>query len=242
MKTSASGGAGRRLRLRQKLNQRLVIAVAVLAAGAWAFGEITQDVINNDGIARSDNRLLQDLVGQDGDGFAVGLAKGVTVLGTGVVVYGLLAVLGFELWRRTRRLILPLFCIAWLAIGQSVRLAISHGVARQRPPQSLHLVAASGFAYPSGHTATATVGYGLAAVLVLALGVRQQRLVVAAAIVIAAGVGFSRVYLGVHWPSDVMGGWTYGITWLALPAVLVIAARPSGRWAVGNHSDFQNGC
>lgn len=230
MKTNASGGAGRQLGRLYRRNQRLVIAVAVLTAGGWAFGEITQDVLDDDGIARIDNRLLHDLVGQHGDGFAVALAKGVTALGTGFVVYGLLAVLGLEFWRRTRRVILPLFCIAWLAIGQSVRLAISNAVARQRPPQSLHLVTASGFSFPSGHTATATVGYGLAAVLVLALGVRQKWLVVAAAVAVAACVGFSRVYLGVHWPSDVMGGWTYGVTWLAIPAVVVISARRSSRW------------
>lgn len=224
---AASAGFAARCRLGwlNKVERRLVMAIAVLAAGVLLFGAITQDVLDNDGITRSDSRFLHDFLGPRSGGFTVGLAKGVTFLGTGWAVYSLLAMLGFAVWRRTHRLTLPLFCIVWLTLGQAVRLGISRAVARPRPPQSLHLASASGFAFPSGHTASATVGYGLAAGLLLTLGVTHRRLVVAAAVILAVGVGLSRVYLGVHWPSDVMGGWTFGITWLAIAAVVVILAR-----------------
>ena len=67
---------------------------AVLAGAAWLFGGITQDVVEDDGIARSDARLLNDVVDHR-NAVLTPLAKIVTILGTGVVLYGVLAVLGF---------------------------------------------------------------------------------------------------------------------------------------------------
>ena len=58
----------------------------------------------------------------------------------------------------------------------------------------------------------------------MALAPAQTRLIIAAAIALAAAVGLSRVYLGVHWPTDVMGGWTLGVGWLALAGTALSAA------------------
>jgi len=69
------------------------------------------------------------------------------------------------------------------------------------------------FAYPSGHAVTVFVAYGAIAIIAR----RQSRLCIAAllfAIIIIAGVGFGRLYLGVHWPSDVLAGYIVAIIWL----------------------------
>ena len=89
---------------------------------------------------------------------------------------------------------------------------------------------AGGYAFPSGHTTTATVGYGLAAALLIVLFPRVRAVIAVAAVVLIAGVGLSRTYLGVHWPTDVLGGWALGTSWLALGALLHTARRA---WSTG---------
>ncbi len=71
------------------------------------------------------------------------------------------------------------------------------------------------FAFPSGHAGAALVAYGALALLARDFGRYQQpALVLAAAVTLATG--FGRVYLGVHWPSDVLGGWLLAAAWLSV--------------------------
>jgi membrane-associated phospholipid phosphatase len=85
-------------------------------------------------------------------------------------------------------------------------------VDRARPPVADQLVTVTSSAYPSGHALASAAVLGVFAVVA---GWRTARLVVAAAVLLVAAVGVSRVYLGVHWPSDVLGGWLAGALWLA---------------------------
>jgi undecaprenyl-diphosphatase len=105
-------------------------------------------------------------------------------------------------------------------------------VARPRPSVAPLITTASGFAFPSGH-ATQTVAV-LGALAYLASGWTghwsAKVALWAAAVVGALVVGLSRVYLGVHWPSDVIGGWALGSLWLA--ALLMTLSAVRGR-AVG---------
>ena len=113
----------------------------------------------------------------------------------------------------------------WLATGQLIRLGINQAVARARPAEDLHLVAAGGYAFPSGRTTTATIGYGLVAVLLIVLLPTERRPVVIGAAALVGAVGHSRIYLGVHWPTDVMGGWALGVTWLCLAGTGAIGVQ-----------------
>ncbi|HSP39583.1 MAG TPA: phosphatase PAP2 family protein [Frankiaceae bacterium] len=214
----------RRLSWLYRLNRNLVAAVAVLVGAVWTVAGLTQDVLEHDGVVRSDPRLLADVVGHRTPTLTV-LAKGATFLGSGPAVYGLLTLCAVLVWRRTGRWQPSVLAAGWLTAGLLVRSLLNRAVARPRPPAVLHLVGTQGFAFPSGHTATATIAYGLLPFLVALLVPVGWRRAAAGAVLVAGLVGLSRVYLGVHWPSDVLGGWAFGIGWLALAAVLSVLVR-----------------
>ena len=214
----------RRFAVFHRVNAQLLALFAVLGASTCLFAGITHDVVDHNGIARSDPRLQADVLSYRTSALTL-LAKSVTFLGTDVVLYVLLALLGVLVWRRTQRWQPLVLALAWLGAGQLVRLAINQAVSRPRPPQYLQLVAARGYAFPSGHTATATIGYGLLVGLAVILAPRSRRWATTAALMLALAVGVSRVYLGVHWPTDVLGGWSLGVAWLALAETAVLSVR-----------------
>jgi undecaprenyl-diphosphatase len=89
-------------------------------------------------------------------------------------------------------------------------------VARPRPPQADWATHASGGAFPSGHTTTAALTAGL---LIIAVRVRGPRAKAPLTLIIGgwgALVGLTRVYLGVHWFTDVVGGWLFALGWLGV--------------------------
>ena len=87
-------------------------------------------------------------------------------------------------------------------------------VARGRPPLIQHAVAVTSWSFPSSHTANSTITF-IALALFLAQG-KAWGPALATAAMLAFAIGCSRMWLGVHWPTDVIAGWLFGIGWLAL--------------------------
>ena len=111
-----------------------------------------------------------------------------------------------------------LLLAAFAAAGGLVELVINFFLHRTRPPTTDWLSAASRNSFPSGHTTTATL-FALFSAWALSNRIRRgwpliMMWVGAAGFVVA--VGWSRIWLGVHWPSDVLGGWLFGIAWFTL--------------------------
>jgi membrane protein DedA with SNARE-associated domain/membrane-associated phospholipid phosphatase len=117
-----------------------------------------------------------------------------------------------------------------VALGGAIVLynALKLGIDRPRPPVSHMLVHVGGESFPSGHATAAVAVYGMLAAVLWARWSSPRRILVwPVAFVLASLVGLSRLYLGVHWFTDVLGGYALGGLWLAivLSAMLVTASR-----------------
>ena len=137
----------------------------------------------------------------------------------------------FALWlwfAKRGRLGLVLLLIAML--GRALSEAQKYWVARVRPDLEPHLVVVKTQSFPSGHATSSMIFY-LTVALALTARTRWERPAAAAAILLSILVGLSRVMLGVHWPSDVVGGWAFGALWVMLtlrPAERLLHADSAG--------------
>lgn len=98
--------------------------------------------------------------------------------------------------------------LAIIISGRALVEAQKYWTARARPEELDRLVSVHSLSFPSGHSANSTIVY--LAVALLALPRRES---VAAALILSILIGLSRLLLGVHWPSDVIGGWAFGLLW-----------------------------
>ncbi|TPG10830.1 phosphatase PAP2 family protein [Sphingomonas oligophenolica] len=161
-----------------------------------------------------DRRIMAGIRGTNPPAWLAYAARDVTALGGGVVLTTIVVVVvGFLLVQRLWLTALAL-ALATLTGGWAVDL-IKHVIVRARPDLIPHLVAASGYSFPSGHSANSAIVYlTLAALASQITRTRPTRMYLfAIAILLSGAVGISRVYLGVHWPSDVLAGWSFGTLW-----------------------------
>lgn len=196
-----------------------VIAFATLSAGTLAFLKIASEVAEGD-TASLDRRILvalrspADLAKPIGPAWLEEVARDISALG-GIAVLALttLAVVGYlALIRRPRAA-----ALVGLAASGGAGLAqlLKDAYHRPRPEVVPHLARVISSSFPSGHSMVSTSVYLVLGALLARL---EERLVVKAylllwALGIATLVGVSRVYLGVHWPTDVLAGWAAGAGW-----------------------------
>ena len=118
------------------------------------------------------------------------------------------------LWREGRgRFGLALLLV--IMLGRGLSEVQKYSIARARPDLEPHLVVVKTWSFPSGHATSSMIFY-LTLALALAAGTRWLRPAAAAAVLLSLCIGLSRVMLGVHWPSDVAGGWSFGLLWVLL--------------------------
>jgi undecaprenyl-diphosphatase len=191
------------------------IAGAVAAFAALAV--LATRTAGNGCLARADQEAF-DRVRARRTSIGIALAHAVSALAEPEVIYPLLVVASAVAARRAdwRHAAMPGLVIS----GAVARRKLSQLIGRPRPPAEAWLIMPEGYSLPSKHTTLAALGAGAC---VRALGVRGVPARAAPAMA-AAGIGVSRVYLGVHWPADVVAGWLFAEGWLMLTA-------PAGRSA-----------
>ena len=192
----------------------LALPMVLLIGAAWLFFGILEDVVSGDPLVLADGaiyRALQDLRTAPGDAVMIAI----TELGdTAVVVAVTIIIFLWLAWKRAWRT--AAYWIAAIAGASALNTVIKVALHRARPGESLY-PGWSAFSFPSGHSTVNMVLYGFLAFLMA----RELRPVLRVLVALVAAVlifmiAFSRLYLGVHWLSDVLGGLAFGSAWLAL--------------------------
>ncbi len=198
-------------------------AMAVLAVALFVLVGLASVVDGNPGPTPGD-RAATDVVMDLRAGWLTDVAEVVTALGsTAVTLLVTLAALAFFAFRRRWiELVVTLVAVAITFLGV---WELKEYIGRPRPADPL--INVDGNSYPSGHAAHSVIYPWLALTLVLRLhrGIANATAIVVAGVLLAAAIGLSRVYLGVHYLSDVSGGWALGVSAFALCAgvALVVA-------------------
>ena len=141
-------------------------------------------------------------------------ARVFTTMGEPTLLIGAGAVAAVWLWSAGHRH-LPWVLTAIVLVGRALSEAQKYWIARVRPDLEPHLVVVRTSSFPSGHATSSTIFF-LTLALVLGEGTRWRRPAVSTALLLSFLIGISRVMLGVHWPSDVIGGWAFGLLWVML--------------------------
>ena len=144
----------------------------------------------------------------------VAIALFFTVLGEPVILIVASFGVAVWLWLRGHRH-LPWAFLGIILAGRALSVLQKHWIFRPRPDLETHLVVVKTSSFPSGHANSSMIFYVMLA-LILARGSDRRRVAVGTAIALSLLIGLSRVMLGVHWPSDVIGGWAFGLLWLLL--------------------------
>lgn len=142
----------------------------------------------------------------------------VSMLGNAGFLAGIVLLGGLYLRRRSGSWV-PLLVLAAAGLGAAVFGVTTKDIlSRSRPPATWMAARASGWAFPSDHATCGTAVYVTLGYLVSASRESwlQQLSIWTAAVFASLMIGISRVYLGVHWSTDVIGGWTIAIAWLVI--------------------------
>jgi len=200
----------------------LTLTAVAGAFCAWIFAVLAQDVHTATGSVRLDP-VVERFVVAHRTPWLTPPMHGATLLGSAWVLVPLLSLAAFVMFRRTRSW-WPGGQLATASLGVLVLVhVVKDLVNRPRPAVSL-VGQPFGSSFPSGHSAQGVAAWGmLAVVLTTGCRLRTRILAGAGAGVIALAIGASRIYLGAHWLTDVLGGYTLAGTWLAA----VIALRLS---------------
>lgn len=200
----------------------LVIVLCLAAGGVWIFLEIADEMAEGE-LQDFDTAILLglrtagDLQDPIGPHWFEEMVRDVTALGgNAITIFVTLASAAYLVLRRKAHA--AVFIL--LAVGSGVLLgsALKAFFARPRPDLVEHATAVYSSSFPSGHAMTAGIVYLTLAAVLSRLETRRwlKLYLLSLAVLVTVAVGASRVYLGVHWPSDVLAGWAAGSAWAML--------------------------
>jgi membrane-associated phospholipid phosphatase len=214
------------LRVRRFLEQRLdpstflglhlTLGLIVAAGAVWLFASLLDGVLDNALLVRFD-QFADRMIHSQTTPAGLTIFTFITRLGSPVAM-AIVAVIGvvYLLLRGW-----PTLLVTWIAafVGGGLLERVLKGVVhRSRPPYGTQFLNGTSFSFPSGHAMGSIIGCGMVLYVLFVsrqITGRMKTLFASVAAVFVILVGASRIYLGVHYPSDVLGGWAAGAAWLA---------------------------
>jgi undecaprenyl-diphosphatase len=217
-----------RLRGRGALGLHVVASIVIALVALWCFGEVADNVIDHDELTRFDGQVMSALQPlRTPMGLAV--AEVVSFCARVPAMTAAVLLVAATVHRRNWRAVL----VGWALViggGQFVEGVLKETYQRVRPPGAGQFIGDASYSYPSAHSMAAMIGFGLLAYLLL-IGARRPAsrvAIVVAATALILAVGVSRLVLGVHYFTDVVGGYAAGAVWLLLAIAAIEAERR--RW------------
>jgi undecaprenyl-diphosphatase len=213
--------------------RRLRIALGVLGAfvvslaAVVLLGLVLQPAFVHNGPTSFDTHVTRWFVDHRADA-STSLMRAVTWLGSSWVIIPLTVIVATILVVR-HSLALAVYLAVAVAGASLLSTLAKRIIGRDRPPAVVRLAHVTSSSFPSGHATQAAATYLALAVIACCFVHRTtaRALIWAAAVLVPALVGVSRVYLGVHWATDVLGGWLLGAIWIS---GLTAAFRPFIPW------------
>jgi undecaprenyl-diphosphatase len=211
----------RALFAKHRVESRILLLFLAVAGGMLLLGKAASEVIEGDTLA-FDRAVLLFLRDSSDPAMPIGpswlrqVMVDVTALGS-VAVLTIITTLAAGYLVAARKPSLALFTVGAVAGGALISTLLKIAYARTRPDIVAHLVGTDSASFPSGHAMNSAVTFLTLAVLIgrAEKSVAVRRYLISMAIALTLVIGFSRLYLGVHWPTDVAAGWIVGGMWAA---------------------------
>lgn len=201
---------------RARLVRQLGVGAVLLVVAAWLFGAIVEDVVTMDRLTLLDERIAQWLHRHASAGLTRSMLW-VSQLHSIAAMAGYASILGILAFkqRQWRRILTLALCVVG---GMLLNLLMKLAFHRARPHFADPILTLTTYSFPSGHVAASTIFYGLGVVWVFGRtrACHWRVLAVTAAALALMLVAFSRMYLGVHYLSDVVAAFAESVAWLAL--------------------------
>jgi undecaprenyl-diphosphatase len=197
----------------------LIGGLTALGAG-YAFVELAEQVRQGNSAVNSADQAIRTWFGHERQPAVTVLLRIVTTLGGGIGMSAIVVLAAALLLVRKMRAS-AVFLAVTAAAGALLNLGLKMIFTRARPDLTLAIASATWYSFPSGHAMGSFICFGAMAYLALRQPWpwRAKSAVLAFANTMVILVGLSRVYLGVHWASDIAGGWSAGAVWLAFAVV-----------------------
>lgn len=217
----------------RRIEGRLMLAALAVSGAAWAFGSLW-DAVEDQHTGGFDRTVLLAFRAPGHPNLLAGprwlqeCARDLTALG-GFTVLALISALTVAILAMKQRRLQAMIFAATVVGAQILAEAIKLIAGRPRPDFVAHFDLVYSSSFPSGHSTMAPVVYLTLAVILAAGEPRRdvRALIFACAVAVTLAVGLSRVYLGVHWPTDVLAGWVLGagIALVAMTALKLTAHK-----------------
>jgi undecaprenyl-diphosphatase len=221
-------------RRRNYIEFQCLVVGFILVLGTWAAIQLVDEVVKGD--TRTFDEWVMRSLRQDADiSLPIGprwlRMAGADLSGLGdpaILLFVILAVAG---WLFLERKFHAMWFVLAAALGGQIMSSVFKILfARERPDIVPHLVEVSSASFPSGHSMMSAVVYLTLGALLVRLEVRRRTRIYSMTIAVLATVlvGFSRIYLGVHFPTDVLAGWLIGLMWALLCWIVVRILQQRG--------------